>query len=253
MTEFHVVIPARYASTRLPGKPLREIAGCPMIEWVFRCGLASGAVSTTVATDDQRIADAVAGFGGRVCLTRSDHRSGTDRIAEAVELMKLDPDAIVVNLQGDEPEMPGALIRQVAETLAGSPDAVMATACHRIESRAEFVDPNVVKVTRDQRGNALYFSRAPIPWPRDARGEWHPEVPAFRHIGLYAYRAGFIRRFAGWAPCAVEETEVLEQLRVLWAGERIAVCDAEEMPAPGIDAPADLEQARRRFAARKPD
>ncbi len=246
--KFHVIIPARYAATRLPGKPLLDIGGRPMIRHVYERASASGAASVTVATDDVRIADAVRGFGGAACMTAARHRSGTDRLAEAVALLGLDARAIVVNLQGDEPRMPPALIRQVAALLHERGTA-MATACHPLHDRATLADPDTVKVVRDVNGDALYFSRAPIPWPRDAmRGEADAPVRAFRHIGLYAYRAEFIGRFAAWSPCALEEIEMLEQLRALWHGEKIAVCEAEEAPGPGVDTPADLERVRVLFA-----
>jgi 3-deoxy-manno-octulosonate cytidylyltransferase (CMP-KDO synthetase) len=202
------------------------------------------AQSIVIATDDQRIGDAARAFGARVCMTRADHASGTDRLAEVIEQLAIGEAETVVNLQGDEPLMPAALIRQVAATLESHPEAVAATACHAIHDPGEFDNPNVVKVTFDHRGHALYFSRAPIPWPRDGASA---AVRAYRHIGLYAYRAGFVRRFAGWPACELERVEQLEQLRVLWNGERIAVCIADEMPGPGVDTPDDLERVRTYF------
>lgn len=243
----HIIIPARYASTRLPGKPLLDIAGKPMIARVVDCARASGARHVVVATDDERIRAAVLTHGADVVMTQSSHVSGTDRLAEAIALLDLDDDEIVVNLQGDEPLMPPRLIRDVADLLAAHPTAVMATACHAITQREEFLNPNVVKVVTDREGYALYFSRAPIPWPRDAMNS-HAPIKAFRHIGLYAYRAGFVARYAAWPACPLETTEALEQLRVLWHGEKIAVLEAEEAPSAGVDTPADLERVRKFFS-----
>jgi 3-deoxy-manno-octulosonate cytidylyltransferase (CMP-KDO synthetase) len=244
----HVIIPARYASTRLPGKPLADIAGKPMIVRVAECARASGATRVVVATDDARVYDAVRAADVGAIMTRSEHVSGTDRLAEAIDKLGLDDDAIVVNLQGDEPLMPPRLIRDVADRLAAHPAAVMATACHAIAGRDEFLNPNVVKVVTDHEGYALYFSRAPIPWPRDAMAaRTGGPIKAFRHIGLYAYRAGFVARYAAWPPCPLETTESLEQLRVLWHGEKIIVVEAEAAPAAGVDTPEDLERVRKYF------
>jgi 3-deoxy-manno-octulosonate cytidylyltransferase (CMP-KDO synthetase) len=244
----HIIIPARYASTRLPGKPLLDIAGRPMILRVIECARQSGAERVVVATDDARIYDVVTAAGAEAVMTRADHPSGTDRLAETLDKLGLDDDAIAVNLQGDEPLMPPQLIRQVATLLAARPAAVMATACHVIASREDFLNPNVVKVVTDHEGHALYFSRAPIPWPRDVMlGTSAVPLKAFRHIGLYAYRAGFVARYAAWPACPLETTESLEQLRVLWHGEKIAVVEAEEAPAAGVDTPEDLERVRSYF------
>ena len=246
----HVVIPARYASSRLPGKPLLDIAGKPMIARVIDCARASGATQVVVATDDARIRDAVRACGGEVVMTRADHVSGTDRLAEAIEILGLADDAIVVNLQGDEPLMPPRLMRDVAELLAAHPVAGMATACHAIAGREDFLNPNVVKVVTDREGFALYFSRAPIPWPREVMsGKSGVPIKAFRHIGLYAYRAGFVARYAAWPACPLETMESLEQLRVLWNGERIVVAEADEAPLAGVDTAEDLERVRRFFEA----
>lgn len=245
----HIIIPARYASTRLPGKPLLDIAGLPMIARVVDCARASGAQRIVVATDDERIRAAVAAHGADVVMTQANHVSGTDRLAEAITLLDLEDDEIVVNLQGDEPLMPPRLIRDVADLLAAHPAAVMATACHAISQREEFLNPNVVKVVTDRAGYALYFSRAPIPWPRDVMGT-HAPIKAFRHIGLYAYRAGFVARYAAWPACPLETTEALEQLRVLWHGEKIAVLEAEQAPSAGVDTPVDLERVRKYFSAK---
>jgi 3-deoxy-manno-octulosonate cytidylyltransferase (CMP-KDO synthetase) len=245
---FEVVIPARFASTRLPGKPLAQIAGRPMIQWVYERALESGASRVTVATDDERIAVAVRAFGGAVCMTSPEHASGTDRIAETVKQLGLAPETVVVNLQGDEPQMPAPLIRQVATLLGDRSMAEMATACHAISTPTEFRDPHVVKVVMDREGYALYFSRAPVPWPRDGLGELGVGFRAYRHIGLYAYRADFIRRFAVWPACELERTESLEQLRALWHGARIAVCEAETLPGAGIDTAEDLERVQLEMA-----
>ena len=210
----YVIIPARYASTRLPGKPLADVAGKPLIARVYDCARASGAKHIIVATDDARIASAVSAFGGDVCMTAATHASGTDRLAEVIATRNIPGDAIVVNLQGDEPLMPGALIKQVAETLSADPDADMATACHALRDFDAWQNPNVTKVVCDAAGYALYFSRAPIPWPRDAMLAQSRATPqAWRHIGLYAYRAAFIHEYAAWPPSPLEQIESLEQLR----------------------------------------
>jgi 3-deoxy-manno-octulosonate cytidylyltransferase (CMP-KDO synthetase) len=241
----HVIIPARYASTRLPGKPLALIAGKPMIQHVYERAVESGADAVVIATDDERIRAAAEAFGARVCMTSSTHRSGTERLAEAIAQLELPDDEIVVNLQGDEPLMPPALIRQVADTLAAHPDAAVATACTVISTEVVFRDPNVVKVVCDGHGYALYFSRAPIPWPRESGARAVAAHMALRHIGLYAYRAGFVARYLTWPPSPLEEIEQLEQLRVLWHGERIVVCEAVAAPPLSVDTAEDLARARR--------
>jgi 3-deoxy-manno-octulosonate cytidylyltransferase (CMP-KDO synthetase) len=247
----HIIIPARYASTRLPGKPLADVAGKPLIQRVYECAVKSGAHDITVATDDDRIRAAAERFGARVCMTSGEHRSGTDRLAEVIEKLAIPPDEIVVNLQGDEPLMPPALIRQVADALASHADAAVATACHAIADNSELINPNVVKVVFDAKGYALYFSRAAIPWPRDMMiGNSDKPIRAYRHIGLYAYRAGFVRRYAAWPACQLEQVEQLEQLRVLWHGERIAVCESRELPGPGVDTVEDLERVRKYFSSK---
>lgn len=240
----HVIIPVRFASTRLPGKPLLRIADKPLIQHVYECAQASGAARITIATDDTRIADAASAFGAEVCLTATTHRSGTERIAEVVQKLAVPDDTIVVNLQGDEPLMPPALLRTVADALAAQPQAAVATAMHGLTDRAMLDNPNIVKVVCDRNGFALYFSRAPIPW--EARhGEYPPlSSQAFRHIGLYAYRAGFVTRYASWPTCPLEEIERLEQLRVLWYGERIVVWESKEAPGAGVDTTEDLERVR---------
>ena len=250
---FTVLIPARYASTRLPGKPLADIAGKPMVVRVAENARQSGAARVVVATDDARIADAARAHGVDACLTRSDHPTGTDRLAEAAIALGLDDDAIVVNVQGDEPLLAPALVARMAELLASRRDAAIATACHPIHDAAEAFNPNVVKVVLDRAGFALYFSRATIPWARDAFGtlpagavpDRLPDgLPIYRHYGLYAYRAGFLRRFPTLAPAPIERFEALEQLRALWHGERIVVEVTAGTPAPGVDTPEDLERVR---------
>jgi len=243
----HIIIPARYASTRLPGKPLADVAGKPLIQRVHECAARAGAAAISVATDDDRIRAAAEKFGAHVCMTSPMHRSGTDRLAEVIQKLAIDADEIVVNLQGDEPQMPPMLIRDVAQKLERQPDAQVATACHAIHDRDTIMNPNVVKVVCDANGYALYFSRAAIPWPREAMAGGSGSFHAQRHIGLYAYRAGFVRRFAAWPTCPPEEAEQLEQLRVLWHGERIIVHEAREQPAAGVDTPEDLERVRQYF------
>ncbi len=248
---FCVVIPARYAATRLPGKPLLDIAGKPMIQHVYERARESGAGMVIIATDDERVQAAAEGFGARVCMTSSAHRSGTDRLAEVVDQLGMGDEQIVVNLQGDEPLMPPAVIHQVADNLATHVDAGMATVCSRITTAAELFDPHAVKVVMDAGGMALYFSRAPIPWDRDAFASTTEELPAraehYRHIGLYAYRAGFLRQYVDWPSCHLEEMESLEQLRALWHGQRIHVAEAVETPPAGVDTARDLETVRARF------
>jgi 3-deoxy-manno-octulosonate cytidylyltransferase (CMP-KDO synthetase) len=251
---FKVVIPARYASTRLPGKPLLDIAGKPMIQHVHQRAVESGAGQIVVATDDQRIAACVRGFGGEVCLTDSRHRSGTDRIAEVVRQFAWTAEQIVVNLQGDEPDMPATLLHQVALDMERHADAVMTTLSADLSDGAQLFDPNVVKLVTDAKGYALYFSRAPIPWNRDEFAS-REQLPATlqgyrRHIGLYAYRAGFLQRYIQWQPAPLELLESLEQLRVLWYGERIHVSAAGVVPGQGVDTPHDLERLNRQFRQR---
>ena len=237
---FIAVIPARYASTRLPGKPLKEIAGKPMIEWVYRQALKSGASEVVVATDDERIVAACRAFEARVEMTSTEHASGTDRIAELARRFEWDDEQIVVNVQGDEPLISPACVAQTARLLAWRPQAAIATLVTPLESENEFRDPNLVKVVTDKDGWALYFSRAPIPWPRDGG------MPAvMRHVGLYAYRAGSLRAISDASPCALEEVERLEQLRALWLGLRIIVGKAAEPPAPAVDTEEDLARVRR--------
>lgn len=245
---FTVVIPARYASTRLPGKPLQDIAGKPMIQHVWEQACKSSAGQVVVATDDARIVKACQGFGAQVLLTRVDHNSGTDRLAEVAAALGLAADAIVVNVQGDEPLVPPAIIDQVAANLAANPQAAIATLAEPISDVAALFNPNVVKVASDLNGLALTFSRAPLPWARDAfaagRDTLPVDVPYRRHIGIYAYRAGFLHDFVAWDPCWLENTECLEQLRALWHGVRIHVADAQEAPPAGVDTQEDLDRVR---------
>lgn len=249
---FVVAIPARYGSTRLPAKPLRGIGGVPMVVRVAQRALQAGAAQVVVATDDRRIADALAGQGVDVCMTRDDHASGSDRLAECASHYGWADDAIVVNLQGDEPFAPAAGIREVARALAED-DAPVATLATPIADAHELFDPNVVKLVRTGAGRALYFSRAPLPWARDAfatdRGSLPDGVPFLRHIGIYAYRAGFLKRYAGLARTLLEQAESLEQLRVLEHGHAIAVRLTPEPFPPGIDTEADLARAEQWLAA----
>lgn len=245
---FSVLIPARLASTRLPRKPLADIGGVPMIVRVAQRAAASGATQVWVAADDPAIAQACEAHGIQALLTRPDHLNGSDRLAEACTALGLDGDDLVVNVQGDEPLIDPGLIKACAQLLVARPDCVMSTAAHALHSPDEFANPNVVKVVTDQAGRALYFSRAPIPWWRDgqAQGATALAQPApLRHIGLYGYRAGFLRRFPTLAVSPLETIESLEQLRVLWHGERIAVHVTPDAPGPGVDTPADLERVRR--------
>ncbi|MEA3275930.1 MAG: 3-deoxy-manno-octulosonate cytidylyltransferase [Pseudomonadota bacterium] len=244
--DFKVVIPARFGSTRLPGKPLLEIAGKPLIRHVYERARESMAGEVVVATDDARIADACKTFGADVAMTGTGHRSGSDRIAEVVVARSWGPDAIVVNLQGDEPCMPAALIDRVARDLAGHDRVGMTTLAYPIRDTETLFDPHVVKVVTDANGYALYFSRAPVPWHRDeflgGRNPLPRSVQFLRHIGLYAYRAAFLERFVSSRPSPLELAESLEQLRVLWHGEGIHVSLAEEEPGPGVDTAADVQR-----------
>ena len=272
--DFVALIPARMNSTRLPGKPLADIAGQPMVVRVAHRAIDSGARLVAVATDSTEVISAVEAHGMRALLTRADHPSGTDRLAEAADLLGLLDDDIVVNVQGDEPEIPPTLIARVAEQLRENPDCAIATAAHAIESLADYLSPNVVKVVTDQRGHALYFSRAAIPYARDAMarmtaasltspsqgpGESASLDAALgpgvadaisRHIGLYAYRVGFLRAYRDLPPSPIEAIESLEQLRALWHGFRIAVLQVPQAPPAGVDTQADLDRVRRHFAGK---
>ena len=240
---FSVIVPARLASTRLPNKPLADLEGLPMIVRVARRAALSKARQVVVATDSQAVLDACFAHQVRAVMTRADHVSGSDRLAEACELLGLDGPELVVNVQGDEPLIAPAMIDACAELLRARPQCVMSTVAHALEDAAEFANPNVVKLVTDAQGLALYFSRAPIPFWRDGGGA--PQAgTALRHVGLYAYHAGFLRRFPSLALSPLEQIESLEQLRVLWHGERIAVHISAERPGPGVDTPEDLERVR---------
>ncbi len=245
---FTVVIPARLASSRLPNKPLADIAGLPMVVRVAQRALQSQAAQVVVAADDESIVAACAAHGVRALLTRKDHVSGSDRLAEACQLLGLPADAVVVNVQGDEPLIPPSLINDVARVLTERPEASMSTAAHAIASLEEFTNPNVVKVVMDTRQMALYFSRAPIPWWRDGQSEGGfqalPSPAPLRHIGIYGYRAGFLALFPSLPPAPIETQESLEQLRALWHGHRIAVHVTDQAPGPGVDTPEDLARVR---------
>ena len=243
---FRVVIPARYASARLPGKALLPIAGRPMVQWVYERACAAGAREVLIATDDERIVSAAQGFGAEAVLTSRTHVSGTDRIAEVASARRWAADELVVNVQGDEPLMPAALIGQVAALLRAQPQAHLGTLAAPLAALSELMDPNVVKVVTDAYGMALYFSRAPIPWNRDAAAgalaSQRDYGGARRHIGIYAYRVGSLLRLAQLPAGALETREKLEQLRALEHGMRICVADAQESPGPDVNTPADLER-----------
>ena len=242
---FTVVIPARYGSTRLPGKPLLDIAGKPMVQRVWEQASRSAASSLVIATDDTRIRDVAQGFGAQVCMTSSEHPSGTDRLQQVAREMGWDDEQIVVNVQGDEPLIPPAVIDQVAANLATRPQAGMATLCEPLETLEELLNPNAVKVVADREGMALYFSRAPIPWPRDAFAQSREAMPSEgqwqRHIGIYAYRTRFLHQYVTWQPAPLELLESLEQLRALYNGERIHVAPAVQPVPGGVDTQQDLD------------
>lgn len=252
MARFVAIVPARLASTRLPRKPLADLAGVPMVVRVAQRAAASGAQRVVVATDSDEVAAACARFKIAAVLTRADHPTGTDRLAEAVDLLGLADDTIVANVQGDEPLLPPAVVARVAALLAERPDCAIATAAHPLADAAEFFSPNVVKVVTDVNGRALLFSRAPIPWARDAFGldrtRLPDDFPAWRHVGLYAYRVDFLRRYPRLARAPIETQEDLEQLRALWHGFGITVLPLTAPLPPGVDTPEDLEQVRRLIA-----
>lgn len=245
-SSFHVAIPARHGSRRLPGKVLAPIKGKPMLQWVFERARASGARDVLIATDDPVIAAAASTFGATARMTSAAHASGTDRIAELAAIERWPEADIVVNVQGDEPLIPPALIRQAATLLESDPRAAIATLATPVESLEEFLDPNAVKVVADAKGRALYFSRAPIPWNRDGAPAGLPSQRVFagarRHVGIYAYRVGALRRLASLAPTALEKAEKLEQLRALAHGLLILVADAEERPGPDVNTAEDLQR-----------
>jgi len=243
---FRIVIPARFASTRLPGKPLRDICGKPMIERVIEQAKKSNADEVIVATDSKEIADAISGIDVRVCITREDHQSGTERLSEVIEQLGFDNDQILINLQGDEPMMPPVCLNQVGQALEEDSNVKMATLCTPLTDIDELFDPHAVKVVRDINDFALYFTRAAVPWSRDCFNEHPRELPKNqdyqRHIGLYGYRAGFIKQYLEWQSSDIEKTESLEQLRVLYYGEKIKVITAETPPGPGVDTIEDLNR-----------
>jgi 3-deoxy-manno-octulosonate cytidylyltransferase (CMP-KDO synthetase) len=243
---FHVVIPARHGASRLPGKPLLTIHGRPLIQWVWECARRSGAASVVIATDDSRIGAAAQGFGAECVMTAPEHASGTDRVAEVARVRGFAPNSVIVNLQGDEPMMPPALIAELAAALESRPGVDIATAVAPIANLEEFVDPNCVKAVRALDGRALYFSRAPVPWPRDHSEGGRPAAwcGAWRHIGIYAYRVRGLLAFAAWAPTALESAERLEQLRALEHGMAIHLVPIEAPPPAGVDTPQDLERVR---------
>lgn len=253
MIEFSVIIPARFASTRLPGKPLADIAGKPMIQHVWEKAQLSGAKRVIIATDNEQVKQAVEQFGGEVCMTAAHHNSGTERLAEVVEKLQIPEDEIIVNIQGDEPLIPPVIVSQVADNLAKF-NVNMASLAVNITDIMELCNPNAVKVVTDKDGYVLYFSRAVIPWNRDDFAELYAQQISLddlnlgkhylRHIGIYAYRAGFIKQYVQWQPTALEQIESLEQLRVLWNGEKIHVELAKEAPPVGVDTPEDLAKVR---------
>jgi 3-deoxy-manno-octulosonate cytidylyltransferase (CMP-KDO synthetase) len=255
MTRFVVIVPARLASTRLPRKPLADLAGVPLVVHVARRAAESGAERVVVATDSDEVLRACRQFDVDALLTRPDHPTGTDRLAEATDALQLPDETIVVNVQGDEPLLPPDVVAQVATTLALRPGCAIATAAHPLTDTAEFFSPNVVKVVTDATGRALLFSRAPIPWARDAFAATRERLPddlhACRHVGLYAYRAGFLRRFPGLARSPMEIQENLEQLRALWHGFGIAVLLLDAALPPGVDTAEDLEHVRAMMAERE--
>lgn len=247
---FTVIIPARFSSTRLPGKPLADIHGKPMVVRVMEQAIQSGASRVIVATDHPDVAAAVIQAGGEACMTNPEHQSGTERLAEVIDLYGFSDDEIIVNVQGDEPLIPPEIISQVAGNLQGS-KANMSTLAVPIHDAQEAFNPNAVKVVTDNEGYALYFSRATIPWDRDKFSVNQNTIGDYflRHIGIYAYRAGFIRRYIKWEASPLEKIEMLEQLRVLWYGEKIHVAVAKKTPGAGVDTPQDLEIVRKQFAS----
>jgi 3-deoxy-manno-octulosonate cytidylyltransferase (CMP-KDO synthetase) len=240
----YIVIPARYQSTRLPGKALVDIGGKPMIQHVYERSQSAGIGEVIIATDDQRIVAAAEKFGAKVCLTSAKHQSGTERISEVIEKFKFADDDIIVCVQGDEPLIPSGIIKQVADNLASEKIASVATLCEPIDDMKDIFNLQINKVIMDNQGYAIYFSHTPIPWYRDGFTEHEKKLPQdfqyYRHIGIYAYRAGFVKRYVSWEPSPIEQIEKLEQLRILWYGEKIHVAIAVENPGPGVDTPEDL-------------
>src|SRR3990167_270099 len=245
--EFRVIIPVRCSSPGLPGKALADIAGKPMVQYVYECAVASGAEDVIIATDDKRISKVAESFGANVCITSSDHQSGTERLSDVVVALGLEDDEIVVCLQGDEPLIPPEVVRQVAEDLAEHDNVKVSTICEPITSVDELFNPNTTKVVMNRRNYAMYFSHAPIPWVRDSfqdKSRIELNNSHFRHIGLYAYRVGFLQEYAQWDSCPVEALESLEQLRILWQGGRIHMLIAKHHLMPGVDTAEDLERVR---------
>ncbi|HCT40429.1 MAG TPA: 3-deoxy-manno-octulosonate cytidylyltransferase [Moraxellaceae bacterium] len=249
---FKVVIPARFGSSRLPGKPLLDIAGRPMVAHVVERACQSGAEEVLIATDDERIAAAVQGMGAEVVMTSANHPSGTDRLQEVAQKKGWSDDTIIVNVQGDEPLIPPAVINQVARNIEASSAAGIATLAETLTSIEQLFNPNIVKLVRDVNDFALYFSRAPMPWARDAFAKDKTALPAldvyFRHLGIYAYRVGFLHAYVGWPPAVIEQVEALEQLRALYNGVKIHVGVAEVEIPQGVDTAEDLERIRALFA-----
>jgi 3-deoxy-manno-octulosonate cytidylyltransferase (CMP-KDO synthetase) len=245
---YTIVIPSRYGSSRLPGKPLMDIAGKPMVQHVWERAQQSNATRVVIATDDERIFSVASGFGAEVCMTATTHPSGTDRLQQVADQLELDDEHIVVNVQGDEPQIPTTVIDQVAANLAVASDASMATLCEPIHAVSELIDPNAVKVVTDTAGMALYFSRAPIPFPRDFSLSADAKLPTlhtwYRHIGIYAYRVKFLHQYVSWKPAPLEQLEQLEQLRAMYYGARIHVEQAAQAVPGGVDTQQDLEAVR---------
>jgi len=250
VNDFKIVIPARYASSRFPAKPLVDLCGKPLLQHVYDCACLTNADTVVIATDDDRIASVAEQFGATVCMTSGDHASGTDRIVEVAQKMGWQDDDVVVNLQGDEPLTPEKIIVQVAENLHKNPEAVCATLSAALSSREEITNPNVVKVVSDINGFALYFSRADIPYDRDMTIPVDDLSEYQRHIGIYAYRVGFLKEYASLPVCTLEKHEALEQLRILWNGKKIHVAEAIELPGHGVDTPEDLEQVKKIIESR---
>lgn len=249
--DYTIVIPARYASSRLPAKPLQDIAGKPMVQRVYEQACKASAKRVIVATDNLEIESICKTFNAEVLLTNANHPSGTDRIQEVAVKLALPDQDVIVNVQGDEPLIPPSLIEQVATLLFQNPNASIATLCEPIEDESAIFNSNIVKVVTTHDGRALYFSRATIPWNRDGFNQSpvkFPELPYFRHIGMYAYRVGFLHQYVKWSPCPYEQIEALEQLRALYYGATIQVEQAVEIPPAGVDTPEDLDRVRKLFS-----
>ena len=246
MADFRVIVPVRYQSVRFPGKPLIDIHGKPMIQHVYEHCLESGADSVVIATDDRRVSDVAEGFGAKVVMTSSEHTTGTDRIAEAVEALDCDEDEIIVNVQGDEPLVPPEAIAHLAEDLAEHDNVKIATLAQPISDVEELFNPNVVKVVLNRRGYAMYFTRAAVPWERENFSGDRADIQLngyhYRHVGMYAYRVSFLKDYVDWSDCPLEGLEQLEQLRILWNGGRIHICQARQKMPPDVNTPEDLEK-----------